>query len=79
MTELNRNINSFIAMIEKTNYYHCNKDFHKQLNTALLKDTSNMGKLYYSTDLYVNVENMMDSWNKCSQKEVIKKMNSLQK
>lgn len=64
MSLKNKELIAFLTMINRTEYEKCNKDFYKNLDNSIKEN---------------KVETLISEWNKCSSKEVIEKMNSLQK
>lgn len=59
-----QNVSGFLTMINRTEYQKCNEDFYKKLDLSIKEN---------------KVDALINDWNKCSSKEVIEKMNSLQK
>lgn len=59
-----QDISAFLTMINRTDYSKCNEDFYKNLDNSIIEN---------------KVDVLVNEWNKCSSKEVIEKMNSLQK
>lgn len=59
-----RNVSGFLTMINRTEYKKCNEDFYKNLDNSIKEN---------------KVDSLINDWNKCSSKEVIEKMSSLQK
>lgn len=64
MSSKNQDLSAFLIMINRTEYTKCNEDFYKNLNSSIKEN---------------KVDVLVNQWNKCSSKEVIEKMNSLQK
>ncbi len=64
MSSKYQNLSAFLTMINRTDYEKCNEHFYKNLDNSIKEN---------------KVEKLIGEWNKCSSKEVIKKMNSLQK
>jgi len=64
MLSKHQQISAFLTMINRTEYEKCNEHFYKNLDNSIKEN---------------KVETLINEWNKCSSKEVVKKMNSLQK
>jgi hypothetical protein len=64
MSSKYQDVSAFLTMINRTEYQKCNEDFYKNLDNSIKEN---------------KVDVLINNWNKCSSKEVIEKMNSLQR